>query len=386
MERRYTDGQSLWRLSRKFRQGNWDRCLASGTIKRVEQATDSTGSNEKFRLLNICMATMPLQSLPYSILESWSAQLLQQDWKSPWNSPDSHLAAMLCTCFLVYPCNAPDTNVENSSSRERLLTLVAQLTERLLKKHQKTLQKYPLVLDFIGSEPSPAERKKKLERVIRLSSLLQCNTKNLTDYLKASSIKSVSVVGNAPTLLSRQDGKKIDSADCVVRFNNVVITPDKVGSTGQNTDIHMCNPGFSSRHTGRAFSSYKPETQTLWLSSYLPYTRPGKYWQELARLNDDAGLSFVESEHENWLTLVKQCEAPPTAGLLALKALSVTQCEINAFGFNLPSTASPSKSETTMQSSANHYGDRKKKSSRHNWQAEAECLRELSRHRINLHL
>ena len=384
MERRFRGDQSLWRLSRNFRQGNWDRSLIDSSINRIGQATDKTGSNEKFRLLSICVATRALHSLPHSPLESWSEQLLRRDWKSPWNSPDAHLAAMLCTCQLFDRFDAIDT-----TSGAKVPSLVEQLAERLLKKHIRTVHKYPLLLSYVAQQPHLDKQNRKLNTATRLSAKLHSNTMALSEYLETNSISSVSLVGNAPTLLKHKHGKKIDSGDCVIRFNNVVITPEFLDSTGQRTDVHICNPGFRSRRAGMQPTSFEPEAEIVWLSSYLPYKRPGKYWLNLAKLSENSGQRFLESAHENWLALVERCEAPPTAGLLALSALAPTDCEINAYGFSTSSAKAPPRSIKKQSANAsadtNHYGDKTRKSSRHNWQAEADCLRELSQHRVNFH-
>lgn len=408
MERRFIGGQSLWRLSRQFRQGNWNRSLIDGSFSRLEQATAETKSSEKYRLLNICLATRSWQALPFSVLEDWSAQLLQRDWKSPWNSPDAHLAAMLCTCLLIVEGSnghqtGSDTDTAHGNDSNDAFgdtagnDLVNQLSLRLLQKYARTLRKYPLVLGFMAERATSADHSRKLDAAITLSQHLHSNTVSLTDYLTANAIKSISVVGNAPSLIKQREGKIIDNADCVIRFNNVVITPERAASTGQRTDIHVCNPGFRSRRAGKKLASFTPEAKTIWLSSYLPYKRPGKYWQELAKLNAETRTSYLESDHAIWLKLVQQCEAPPTAGLLALSALAATECEINAYGFSLLPSINQTSNQTTNQTNpsrknrqpingSNHYGDKAKKSSRHNWLAESECLKKLSQHRVNMHL
>ena len=134
MERRLIGDRTLWRLSRKFKQGRWDRPLVDDSLSRLEQATTS---RERYRLLSICLATVSLQHLPEGILDLWSAELLQVDSSSRWNSPNSHLAALICTCLILDHTRSDKHNFDNSS----LPTEAIEIAKRLRQEHSTTLRK-----------------------------------------------------------------------------------------------------------------------------------------------------------------------------------------------------------------------------------------------------
>ncbi len=363
MERRSTGSLSIWHLSRKFQQGRWDPVFIDSTLTRI---ASECSSQNKCKLLKFCLATTPFALLPDTIFKDWPEQLL----KKRWSAADTHLAALLCTCLLC--------KVETDKSVAQLLA------EKLYRDApHRILGNYPTVLNFFAQLQHLAQSESTLTHSIRQSQNLNASISSLTEYLASKAIKSVAVVGNAPQLLDGKHGLEIDGADCVIRFNNIVIKPEILGSTGKKTDIRVFTPGFKfSRHHIHDDIS-KQSTPTAWLSGYLPYKRASKYWRQLPA---SSGVTLLESEHSHWLELVQICKAPPSSGLLVLQALAATSCQINAYGFSKTTNRQNVQNvqNNRLKLTGNHYGDNAKRSSRHNWAAESEHIQALASTRITL--
>ena len=111
---------------------------------------------------------------------------------------------------------------------------------------------YPRLLaacEAAAREPQRLERSEK--RLLPLAMALERRLLDwpvlLTDLLRrsdgaASDESHIAVVGNAPSLLDRHDGDRIDSADLIVRFNRPALTPALAAHCGTRTDVWVMNP------------------------------------------------------------------------------------------------------------------------------------------------
>ena len=175
---------------------------------------------------------------------------------------------------------------------------------------------------------------------------------------------TIAVVGNAPTLLERDDGERIDSADLVIRFNRVELTPPLTRHTGSRTDLWIRTPSVSPDHR-------PTKARAIAISGSVPFVRPSRYWQTLVAkelrlpsLGKAPALSGLDAD--SWHALVATLQAPPSAGLLTIASLRRTRpsAHLEVYGFSGLAGARGS----------NHYGDRDKASSRHDWSAETAWL------------
>ncbi len=175
----------------------------------------------------------------------------------------------------------------------------------------------------------------------------------------ASQAGTVAVVGNSPDLLRQGKGEEIDSHDLIVRFNKISAENDQEEHTGKRTDIWIMSPATP-------IKLCPPDARLVVVSGLHSLTRPSFYWRNLVKL----GKPLAEFDSSVWYELVRRFNAPPSAGTLAIAALRASELnlQIHRFGFT-----------TTLGvhgSSPNHHNDQAQVSTRHNWQAEVNWLRD----------
>lgn len=165
---------------------------------------------------------------------------------------------------------------------------------------------------------------------------------------------TIAIVGNAGTELGKQQGKIIDQAEHVFRFNSIITEPEFIKDYGTRTSAWVISPSFRPNPKNLA-------SRTILISGIQPFRKPTAYWRHLAAMP----LTQIVTYPSNvWYQLVAELEAPPTAGLLTLSTLLASGIEpgrIAVYGIT----------RRAIKSDQNHYGDSGKRSSRHDWQKEA---------------
>ena len=170
---------------------------------------------------------------------------------------------------------------------------------------------------------------------------------------------TVAVVGNSPDLLGQGKGEEIDSHDLVVRFNRISAETAQDAHTGKRTDIWVMSPSTSIEHC-------PPDTKMVVVSGLHALTRPSFYWRNLPMM----GKPLAGFDASVWYELVQRFDAPPSAGTLAIAALRADRQKMNIHHFGFTTT------QGLHGSSPNHHNDQAQVSSRHNWQAEVNWLRD----------
>ena len=153
----------------------------------------------------------------------------------------------------------------------------------------------------------------------------------------------------------------------MIRFNHTSTLRNHKKHIGEKYDIWVASPGYQFQNT----LGEKPNH--LCLSGYYPYERTSKYWHKLENYFEAEYLKFPSSI---WSDLTRQLQAPPSAGLQCLTALSKSSLIINAYGFTL-------NRKNEHNEDRNHYVDSERRSARHNWDIESELLNNLSDNRVN---
>jgi len=308
----------------------------------------------------------------------WTEELRQQAW-AHWNSCPSNHALMLLINIqhsLRGFSNVDATQLieqasehcEKLSSRNQLrlaaLAMEQQVDFDVRLTAKGPLAAYPLLAQQCSSTDTQNPNSQAVQQLdsalLNLTNTLTERLQDWDDYARFLRSKSIAVVGNAKTGLGKKQGQQIDQADTVIRFNRVNAQTQFTEDYGLKTDLWVISPSFRPDPASLA-------AKTLIVSGVNPFHKPSQYWQSLARLPIERILTFPP---RIWYRLVRQLDAPPTAGLLTLASLkeSLDDCtKVQAVGFT----------ECLDQESANHYGDSGKRSSRHNWEREAPLVQEL---------
>ena len=184
----------------------------------------------------------------------------------------------------------------------------------------------------------------------------------LFEYLHS---KSVAVVGNGTSLANTNMGQSIDSNTIVCRFNHFPEIGDVTNDVGHRTDIWITSPDVLNE------KKILPNTLTWVIISGGDVRYTLQNWG--GAINHlKHGRRIITIPLEVWSSLVKQFQAPPSAGILWLHYLSTHQhlnVTIHAYGFD--------KTDTNYQHY--HIGSKSfKPSSRHAWGKEKEYLATLT--------
>jgi glycosyltransferase involved in cell wall biosynthesis len=169
----------------------------------------------------------------------------------------------------------------------------------------------------------------------------------------------ICVVGNAAKLKDAGMGARIDGFDKVVRFNRCFLDSGPNEDTGARLDIWVCAPDYHRDRQHTAAYTVVSGAGRLALSDELE-----KYKSCVVN-----GARVVGVPLFVWKGLVKQLQAPPSAGLLILgwfEAILGNLNNVAVVGF-----------DRTVQLDSNYYyaSSRHKASTRHNWAAEKRLLR-----------
>lgn len=342
------------RLASTFQQGNWEQDFRQD-IRSLAQTAKFSLSRQI--VIKGWMATEETLEPLIPNCEKWLTQLCKNKF---WTKQDQSLVNLILSCL----------SITNNDS------ILSSFYAEILSRNTKYLERNPAFLDKLQKSclsneylTNTLHHNNKIigDNIQKTCSFFE-RTRSISETIKSNSnIKSIAIVGNAPSLLKNEFGELIDDADIVIRFNNVVINKNNDINTGHKTDIWMFNPGYK-----LSKSQIRP-SNTIWLSSYYPFLRPNNYWQSI---NDCTFTQHHYSDHKHWYKLVNQLNAPPSAGLLCISTLADTMCKLSVYGFSGIPRESVSNNNN-LSDSNNHYGDSSKKSSRHNWRAESLLLNQL---------
>ncbi len=325
-----------YRDSKQFARGHWTPDLLARCSRRASQ------DNPLFRLQYLRVHQSMAEPTPdfLDIITAWAHTQSNRD-----NSTlQTHIASILLSAGRV----------------EAATSLAIEAVE----KDHRTITRYPMLLAAL---PADLKLVSHLRTTRQRATQLVSQTHSLSEWEPLKAARYVAVVGNAPSERGRGNGRLIDQADMVVRFNNVITDQQNAADYGSTTHLWVISPSYK----GALWD--KPPANNIVVSGYNPWHRATKLWQRLPVGHNQKFFYFPTSI---WYDLVKELEAPPSAGLLALKFFvdcqrsEITTIEnCSAFGF----------SDSYDPDSENHYGDRGKRSSRHNWEMEAAVVSTLGK-------
>lgn len=240
--------------------------------------------------------------------------------------------------------------------------------ERWVMASPRKLRRYPVILSALYAaglpeSDTPGSTEAHLMRVANqlLGQQIRFEQLMLASASMASQRTSIAVVGNAPTALQSNAGQRIDACDTVIRFNRAVCNDATRAQVGSRCTLWVMSPATSIRHRPAS-------VPCIAVTGVSPMLRPSRYWQALTTLDP---VQLVQYAPCVWYKLVARLQAPPSAGLLTLSNLAKlgSATELVCVGFS-DETHDPS-------AQANHYADKGKASSRHNWPLETELTAEL---------
>lgn len=337
--------QSITSLRQAFSSGNWHPELHSDCWQHASQSPSARSITLAIEVQH-CIAGLDQHHI--ETVDTWM-----------------HNARVRSSVIALRLLSAELQRGDIDSATNRLAKLV---NGQLSWRQGQALKRFPIALDWIYSQHSEClstnHRRRFAARAMFARSLLAsvestaAQISRLTNH--ANSIR-IAVVGNAPDLLNKKQGKAIDNADLIVRFNQANTSDSLAIDVGRRIDLWVVSPGFIGRRT-------PPSSHNQMLTSIEPLSRASLYWMHLAK-QPAQSLSLINPGI--WYQLVSELQAPPSAGLLALHTLKAfaPQASVECYGFS---------ALATTEISDNHYGDRGKASSRHNWPLEAEQIRALA--------
>ena len=238
------------------------------------------------------------------------------------------------------------------------LTCPAEILEKTEKATYRRLQKYPSW--FLQSHSTDHTATSRLSELALLANDLRSRMYDWEHYIAALPKGLIAVVGNGPYELGKAHGDEIDACAHVFRFNNAAVNSSYARDYGTRTDCWVISPAYKPKHDNLIATQMFITGLSLWC-------RPGLYWQRFARVSNACYFNFPPVA---WYQLVAELEAPPSAGLLTVFSLLNTLPEGNSvmtFGIN----------RDEQQLGGNHYNDLSRRSSRHNWLAEATIINNL---------
>jgi hypothetical protein len=170
--------------------------------------------------------------------------------------------------------------------------------------------------------------------------------------------RSVITIGNAPTELDKDNQLAIDSANCIIRFNNFQVGPDFIKGYGSKLDIWIRTPSKGE------IPYAEPKSHIVFLSGFNIFTLKNSIWRELEHYIDKAEVYLFNEQYFHELVFI--LKAPPSAGILWLYVLYkeygiLSSSQIYGFAFN-----------------KKHYFKKNFfKFSRHNWKEEKKLFKKI---------
>lgn len=143
--------------------------------------------------------------------------------------------------------------------------------------------------------------------------------------LDASIPNSISVVGNAASLLTKHDGTEIDSR-ATIRFNSAPVVDTR--AQGSRWDILAT----SSKQTLQHYMTHEPKYGTLLFTPYL-----NRHLRDLRRIGSRVPMLLYPMRMSNKLSW--QCLARPTCGMQILYLLAeLGRRDVHIYGFDWKAT------------------------------------------------
>ena len=172
-----------------------------------------------------------------------------------------------------------------------------------------------------------------LARTLRLEAPLRGLSAPKAALLAEVKGKRVALVGNARSLVERDEGGEIDRADLVIRINRAPMPATR--THGARTDWLALATSISERELERI----RPK-RILWMS----HKRKRLTWR------DASSPGFYLHERADWRRLGTALGAPPTTGLMMVEFLAESElAELHLHGFDFFASKSLTGSRSAEQ-------------------------------------
>jgi hypothetical protein len=230
-------------------------------------------------------------------------------------------------------------------------------------------QQRALTINLLADTHAPAlsQQKKSIKTtILTMQSLWRTEFKQ---WLQQHSAGGISVVGNSGRLLGQGIGQLIDAQAIVVRFNRFQSLQSLQSDIGERLNIWVTAPNCDSDVPEHISWVIMTGSVAFKLQNWTRFEHP------LMR-----GCKVLTVPLEHWRELVKQLQAPPSAGILFLTwlyALLGSWQFIKAVGFGYSAQT------------ATHYHHAKVKhsaASRHHWVAELALLKRWQQQGLSVDL
>lgn len=179
-----------------------------------------------------------------------------------------------------------------------------------------------------------------------------------------------SVVGNSPISLEKMNGDKIDSAECVVRFNNFQQL-NYENFVGKKTDVWVTGGGVQSpNHLPVCYDSDK-------MKKILVMNRNVSLLEKKKRITEkykDPALFSIFHSPAILTKMINLLNGIPTTGFMIILLLSAKYRNINTFGFSFG----------TYKNKYHYYTDNVKQDYGHKWKNELGIFKMLVKKNIVL--
>ena len=241
----------------------------------------------------------------------------------------------------------------------------------------------PDIQELADSSPPAAAYVQKKHNARSISedalSILQCRQESWREefvHFIRNNRHSICVVGNCANTAKQNRGAQIDRHGIVIRFNQYALSEEgnehsseqnkRPSDIGGKIDVWVRAPGFN----GQA-----PETAES--ADWIIITGPDVRYQ----LSNWGNLnSFILNKKKVitvplnvWRKLVRDLQAPPSAGILILA------CLIEIFDYKQALSVTGFQQDASEQKRYHHALPRHKASQRHNWKGERDLMREWRR-------
>ncbi len=331
----------------RFRQGRWNKQLCEDIWKLVGYSSDTNSVSLAYDIQH-CLSGLTTEHL---------------DWFDAWQKNQKHI------CWPLY-WRLLSAEIQLGMMHEATLRFQSFEKRRWSISRTYALQHFPLALDYLNRQTD--YRKDLLtSRMMQLAVRLVERTTTLPQWCEESMSQKnrnclsarIAVIGNGPSIIGSAAGERINTADLVIRFNQIHTGESISHDTGQKTGLWVVSPGYR-------IDRKKMPCNMLCLSGPAPLMRSSRYWSNLARL-PFSRLSLTPLD--SWYSLVDFLEAPPSAGILVLDTLirHFPSLLVESHGFTTDTTESGD-----TKRAGSHYGDCHQVSTRHNWQRETRLLQQ----------
>ncbi len=338
---------SISECARRFKQGRWNQELCDDIWRLVGYSSDANSVRLAYDIQH-CLNGLTTEHL---------------DWFDAWQLNQKHI------CWPLY-WRLLSAEIQLGMMHEAAFRLQSLEKQRWSLKRTLALRHFPLALDYLNRQKdykndflTSRSMKLAVSLLERTTTLPQWCEELFSQENRNCLSARIAVVGNGPSIIGGAAGERIDTADLVIRFNQIHTGESISHDTGQQTGLWVVSPGFK-------ITGSRMPCNNLCLSGPAPFMRSSRYWSRLARLPfSNLALTPIDS----WHSLVERLEAPPSAGILVLGTLirHFPSLHIEIHGFTTDTT----ESEDT-QRAGSHYGDCHRVSTRHDWQRETMLIQQ----------